>query len=1079
VNTSESASVDSTTPTASAADDVVSVVDLRTEFLDSPLGVEACRPQLSWRIEAGRRGVHQIAYRIEVASSAEALTADCVDLWDSGRVDSGSCFGISYDGAALTSRQCCFWRVSIWDERGVASAPSATARWEMGLLSPSDWTAQWVAAEDQTMRDDRATGLGWVRGPTAAKRETTKFRLMFSVPASAEATLFITANGKLDIWLDGGAAALLPPFSNGLGPTQEITRPLAAGRHVLAIALSAPDSFELLGFHGAEIAPFLRLRLTEGSVMRFNNKGWKTTLSSASDWRAVDFDDRHWVDAVAVGDPRPEPWPKQAGMLMRYAFSIEKTVRKARIYATALGANELHLNGDRVGDALLAPESTDFRKRVLYRVYDVTAQVVRGKNVLGVIVGDGWYASYTAAVGRYAFGSAPRCFLAQLELTFADGSHETIGSGPQWTASHGPIVSSEIFDGEHYDARLEQPGWSRAGFDDSHWWSLEIAPVPPITLTAHVGPPIRREMLLSAHRVTEVYPGAFVFDFGQNFAGWCRLIVIGPAGAVVEMRFGEILKSNGEVDQSNLRSARATDTYILKGDPAGETFEPHFTYHGFRYVQVTGFPGIPTADNLKAIVIHSDLKLTGKFSIGNPLIEKLWHNTLWSQRSNFMGIPTDCPQRDERLGWTGDANVFWDAAAFNMDLNAFSRRFLGDLRDAQADSGAFSDFSPAAFRILINESGKFSVLPKWAEGGVGGEIGASPGWADAGVFLPWVVWQRYGDRGIIEENWLAMTRYLEFIQNSNPEFVWRNGRGADYGDWLSLDAKSLWDPTTPKDLVATAMWAHTVACMAQMAEATGRAQDARRYRALWADISSAFQRNFIETDGTIGNGSQTGYILALRFDLVPETLRPAAAAKLVADIKGRGSILSTGFLGTPNSLDVLADAGYSDLVYTLLLRTDIPSWGYMVVKGATTIWESWKGDTGDLSAGSLNHYALGAVCGFLFRRIAGIAPLEPGFRKIEVRPVLDPRVTSGGGEYESVLGKISTEWQQHETGKFSLDLSVPPNATAMVYLPAKRTMSVTEGGRPLTRNRDIRGVRRTSDQAIVEVGSGRYRFAVS
>jgi alpha-L-rhamnosidase len=1055
---------------------------LRTEYLDSPLGVEARRPQLSWRIEADRRGVHQSAYRIEVATSAEALATDRADLWDSGRVVSDRCLGIRYDGLALTSRQRCFWRVRIWDDCGGASAPSATAWWEMGLLDPSDWSAQWLAAEDQTMRDDRATGFGWIRGPAAAPGGTTPFRLDFSLPAAGEATLLVAAFGKVDIWMDGYAVAtppIAPPITSP-PPTLDIAIPLAAGSHALALSLTALDSpFEFLGTQGGEIAPFLRVRLTDGRTLRFNNQGWKTSLLNAPDWHSVDFDDRHWGDAIAVDEPRPQPWPKQTAFLMRRAFSTIKPVQHARIYATALGAYELHLNDTGVGDALLAPESTDFRQRALYRVYDVTAQIVKGENVLGAVVGDGWYASYAAAVGRYAYGPAPRRLLTQLELTYTDGSREIVASGPHWSIAHAPIVSSELYDGESYDARLEQPGWSAAGFDASHWEPAQIAPAPSVALTAQIAPPIRREMILTARTVTQPRWGVFVFDFGQNFAGWCRLTVNGPPGTAVEMRFAEFTKGNGEVDHSNLRMARATDAYILKGDPAGETFEPHFTYHGFRYVQLSGFPGTPTVDHLQGIALHSDLKLTGQLNVGHPLIQQLWQNTFWSQRSNFFGVPTDCPQRDERLGWLGDANVFWDAAAFNMDVAAFTRRFMGDVRDGQAENGAFADFNPAAFKLLVREGGRMGVLPQWADDRLGGPIGATPGWADAGVCLPWTVWQRYGDAGIIDENWQAMSRYLEFVHDANPDFLWRHARGADFGDWLALDAKSLFDPTTPKDLIATALWAHSVACMVQMAEATGRAEAARRYRTWWANIVGAFQRTFIDAEGKVGNGSQTGYILALRFELVPEALRAAAAAKLAANINHRGTVLTTGFLGTPHSLDVLADHGYGELAYSLLLRTDAPSWGHMVTKGATTIWESWHGDTSDLYVGSLNHYALGAVCGFLFRRIAGIAPLAPGFRKIEVRPLLDPRVKYGGGEYESVLGRISTAWEQHDAGEFRLGLTVPPNAMALVYLPATKTMTVTEGQQDIATHRDIKIIQRTSDRAIVEVGSGSYRFAVS
>jgi alpha-L-rhamnosidase len=527
----------------------------------------------------------------------------------------------------------------------------------------------------------------------------------------------------------------------------------------------------------------------------------------------------------------------------------------------------------------------------------------------------------------------------------------------------------------------------------------------------------------------------------------------------VSLRFAEILLGDGAVDQSNLRSARAADFYTLRGDAAGETWEPRFTYHGFRYVQVSGYPGEARADDLIGIVVHSDLAETGALALDNPLLQQLWRNTLWSQRSNFVGIPTDCPQRDERLGWMGDANVFWDAAAFGMDVAAFTRRYLGDVRDAQNPEGAYPDFAPVAFPL--------------------GGKGASPGWADAGVTLPWTVWQRYGDTGVIDENWVAMTRYLAYIERHNPDHVWRNLRGNDFADWLALDAKQPGDPTTPKDLVGTATWAHSVDCMTQMAEATGRGDEAAACRALKARIAAAFEAAFVAADGTVGNGSQTGYILALRYGLVPEPLRAAAADKLVADIRRRGTLLSTGFLGTPNSLDVLADAGQASLVYDLLLRTEYPSWGYMIAKGATTIWERWNGDTGDIAMNSYNHYALGAICGFLFRRVAGIAPAAAGFRRIVFQPVLDARLPRGGGDYDSALGRISSRWERQDGGGFRLALSVPANATATVHLPAAGGRSLREGRQALTaKTAGVLALQRTADEAIVEVGSGDYVFTV-
>lgn len=751
-----------------ALESATCVVGLLTEFVDSPLGVEELRPQLSWRLKTARRGARQSAYRVEVASSAEALVSGLADVWDSGRVTSDSNIGIRYRGVALASRQRCFWRVRVWDEREVASAPSAMTWWEMGLLRSSDWSTQWLAAEDQTLRDDRMVGFGWVRGPTPTRRDSAKFRFKFSLPLPAVATLFITATGRFDLWMDGDASMSPPadPLTIGLRPTTVIGMSLTAGQHVLAVSVDATDPrleafcFRggAVGFEGGEIAPFLRIRLDDGRMLRLNNEGWKTALASEEGWQLPQFLDDHWNKAAPVGAPRPEPWPKHPAILLRCAFSVLKPVLRARLYATALGAYELQLNGNRVGDALLTPECSDYRKRVLYRVYDVTGQIDNGENVLGAVVGDGWYASFLTAAGRYPWGNSPRRLRAQLEVTFTDGSSEVIGSGPEWVTSHSPIVSSEIYDGECYDARLEQPGWSAVGFDASKWRPAELALTSlAVTLTAQISPPIRRETTLRARAITEPRADVFVFDFGQNFAGWCRLSAKGLAGAVVELRFGELLKSNGEVEQANLRLARATDTYIFKGDPAGETFEPHFTYHGFRYVQVTGFPGRPATDNIEGIVIHSDLNFAGNLSIDNALIQQLWRNTLWSQRSNFMGLPTDCPQRDERLGYLGDANVFWDAAAFNMDVDAFTRRFMCDVRDAQAANGAFADFSPAAFKLVKGKDGMLDILPGWASG-TDTSIGASAGWADAGICLPWTVWQRYGDTAIIEENWQSMVR---------------------------------------------------------------------------------------------------------------------------------------------------------------------------------------------------------------------------------------------------------------------------------------------------------------------------------
>jgi alpha-L-rhamnosidase len=602
-----------------------------------------------------------------------------------------------------------------------------------------------------------------------------------------------------------------------------------------------------------------------------------------------------------------------------------------------------------------------------------------------------------------------------------------------------------------FDARLRTHGWDVPGFDGSAWRPMKAGQAPAARLVAQLSPPIRQTLALSPKTVSEPRPGVHVFDFGQNFAGWCKFKGRAPAGTTVELRFAEILKPSGEVDQSNLRGAKARERFTFRGDAEGESYEPHFTYHGFRYVELSGYPGRPTPDMLEGVVAHSDCTPSGRLQLANPLAQKIWSNALWSQRSNFFGVPTDCPQRDERMGWMGDIQVFLDAASFNMDTDGFVRRFMAEVRAAQTPDGGLPIVAPQplSFPDVV-----------------------TAGWSEAGVILPWTLWRRYGDRRVIEENWAAMTRWVAYVADANPDFVWRNRRGLDLGDWLSVDAKKPDDETTPRVLCATAYWAYTAELMAEMAEATGRREEAARYRRMRQAIGLAYAAEFVRPDGTCGNGSQTSHVLSLKFGLVPDALRTAAGEHLAADIRRRGMRLSTGFLGTPYLLDVLTDTGQGDVAAALLLQTAYPSWGYMISKGATTMWERWNGDVGDVAMNSYNHYAFGAVVGFMYRRLGGIAAAEPGFRSIEVAPVYHPSVGRVRADYDSVLGRISTDVDGDGSGVRRLALTVPPNATARVTLPAR---SWRESRRALEGRSDLR-VSRDASGVQVELGSGDYLF---
>jgi len=1026
---------------AMATENALTLSHLKANNLTDPLGLDDQAVRLSWQLASPLRDTMQTAYRVRVATTSEKLKVGDCDLWDSGDITSDQSFDVIYKGKVLPSRAKAVWQVTVTDNHGhIATSP--IARWEMALLDPTDWIAKWIAAEDASQRADRETGLIWVSGGRAPDKRHRLFRLKFTLSEAADTTVLTIANNNYALYIDGQAITLPPTGEPRFGKAELVETPirLAAGDHVIALKVRDPDGF--LEMYQPQIATGLMIRAGDRCI---SSTGTRTALGEPIGWNTLVFDDSGW-DTAGKAAYQMEALPGKGAFLLRKAFAA-KTVTSARLYASALGGYETWINGARVGDALLTPESSDYRDHALYRVYDVTQMIHAGENAIGAMVGDGWYGSYNAPAGRFAYGPPPLRYIAQLEMTYTDGSTATIVTDDSWSITQSAVTASEIYNGETYDARLEQPGWASPGMKAEGWLPVPLAPVPPCALKAQNSPPIRRTRTLIAKAIKKMDNGAYVYDFGQNFAGWARLKVKGKAGDTVTLRFAEVLLADSHVDQSNLRAARATDTYILTGDAKGETFEPHFTYHGFRYVEVTGFPGTPTAADITGIVIHSDLNETGHLRIGNPIVQQLWQNALWSQRSNFVGLPTDCPQRDERLGWMGDAGVFWDAASFNMDVTAFTQRFMGDVRDAQSAEGAFPDFAPNT----------------WDE--AWGAYGASAGWADAGIILPWTVWKKSGDTAIIDQNWPAMMKYLTFLKRNNPDFIWNNKRGHDYADWLALDAKEPGDPTSPKDLVATALWKQSADMMADLAKATGRTDDATTYNDMSGAIRSAFIKAFVRPDGSLGNGSQTGYILALKYDLVPADLRASAAAHLVADIKRRGMLLSTGFLGTPASLDVLSDAGYDDIVYNLLLRTTFPSWGYMVAKGATTIWERWNADTGDVSMNSFNHYALGAVNGFVFRRIAGIAPKAPGFKAFTFDPVLDPRVKTGGGDYDSMAGRISTDWAQTPQG-FTLDITIPANARATLYLPGTR---VTESGKAIL-------VTVSGQKSRIELGSGRYRL---
>ncbi|MCX6875466.1 MAG: family 78 glycoside hydrolase catalytic domain [Verrucomicrobia bacterium] len=726
----------------------------------------------------------------------------------------------------------------------------------------------------------------------------------------------------------------------------------------------------------------------------------------------------------------------------------DNPVAKARLFITALGLYHMDINGQRVGDMLFAPEWTDYRKRIRYQVHDVTAMLNQGDNVITGLVGQGWYSGHIGLGGYKYYGQVP-ALLAQLEVTFADGTMEQVVTDGSWKVTASPILSSDFMMGENYDARLEVKGWNAPGIDDSTWMKANTREEAPAPLQSQVTEPVRKICEINAIALTEPKPGCWTFDLGQNLVGYVRLKVSAPAGTKLTLRHAEILNPDGTIYTTNLRSAVSIDTYICKGDGI-ETFQPHFTFHGFRYVEISGLTAKPPLDTVTGIVTASDTPRAGEFACSDARINQLYSNICWGQRGNYLSIPTDCPQRDERLGWMGDAQVFVRTATYNADVAAFFTKWLVDVDDAQRD-GAFTDISP----------------------GTGCGEG-TPAWADAGVICPWTIYHVYGDTRLLEQHYPAMARWIEWCRAHSTDLIRDKDRGGDYGDWLSIGAD------TPKDLIGTAYFAYSTKLVAQAAKALGKADDAAKYEQLFQAIKAAFNKKYVAADGRIQGNTQCCYVMALKFDLLSDAMRTKAVQYLVQDIAAKQDHLSTGFVGVSYLLPVLTQAGELGTVFKLFLQDTFPSWLFSVKHGATTIWERWDGWTPDKGfqdpgMNSFNHYSLGSCGEWMFSSLAGIDTDGPGFKQLVIRPTPGNGITWVKASYDSINGKISSSWKL-DANQFTLAVTIPPNTTATVYVPAKDAASVTEAGKPTAQADGLKFLRTQDNAAVYAVGSGTYQF---
>lgn len=798
-----------------------------------------------------------------------------------------------------------------------------------------------------------------------------------------------------------------------------------------------------------------RGRISDWSDVSF----WENGLNGA--WRNA-----RWIGGFLSGGPRtsvPAPF-------LRKAFRCGAPVKSARVYVSALGLYTCELNGKPVGNVAMAPGWTDYARRVPYQAYDVSGLVEEGGNTLGLVLGDGWYCGFVAWKGRQLYGDRPKA-IAHLIITYADDSTEWIVSDASWKVAYGPILESDLLQGESYDARLEMPGWSISDFDDARWHDVEVFDAVRLAPSHSPAPPVRRIMEIppvgdpvpTAPNPSPAEGKGYVFDLGQNMTGRIRVKVAAPRGTHLTFRYAEVLSPDGSLYTANLRSAKATDHYTCRGG-GEEIWESRFTYHGFRYVEVRGLEGMPPRDLIIGVVLHSDMPVTGGFSCSDPLLNQLQHNIQWGQRGNMLEIPSDCPQRDERLGWTGDAQVFARTAAFNMDVDGFFAKWQIDLADAQFENGDVPSVVPDPPTLGLHEGG--------------------PAWSDAVIICPWTMYLCTRDRGILEAHYESMRRFLRRLEDTAEDFIrcHSDSHGWCYGDWLAQDGCSDAFGSTPKDLLGTAFFAYDALLMAKIARILGRETEAVNFDALFGKVRHAFQNRFIHSDGTIAGATQTGYVLALHFQLAAEESRPLLAEKLAEDVRKRGVKLSTGFVGTPYLLHVLSASGHGKLAFELLLQKDWPSWLYAVTHGATTIWERWDGWTDEKGfqtpgMNSFNHYAYGAVGDWIYRNLGGIDLDEndPGYKTIVFRPRPFDGLDHARVRKIGSFGSISCSWRKQAPG-LELEVVIPANSRGILHFPENYCRDVTESGSDLSAASGVEIAQNDADALILRLESGSYRF---
>ena len=1055
--------------------DALHVSKLRCNAANDPLAVSEEPPLLSWVLASNSRCQEQTAYQIMVATRSEALSNDHADLWDTGKLLSSETFNVEYAGKPLTAIQRSWWKVRVWDQLDRVSAWSAPAMFGSGL-KPADWTSEWVgfdAARDLDLPLAPFDGAKWVwldRKITGAIGGVFVCTLDLPLDAVVEhAEMALSVAGSYSFYWaneqfgmsDGQPLQWQRPY------IRDLTERLHAGPNRFVIKA------ERVGDEPGGVLFKIVAHTADGRQFTMvSDAAWRATEVVADDWRTGGGAEA-WPRCECVAEYGEAPWGRIRGIknflpppaYLRGTFRVSKPVRHATLFATAFGWYDAYLNGQRINDSYFDPGWTDYRKRLYYRAYDVSDRIRPGENAIGVILADGWFSGYIGwCHQRDLYGKHPR-FRGELHIEFADGTTQIVRSDSTWKASLGPILEADILMGEAYDARRELGNWSRTGYEDSAWKPVSIGALLNPALQPHPAPPVVALMAeqFKARSIVESAPGQYIIDLGQNFAGVVRLKVRdAKAGQKIRLRFGERLNSDGTLYTINLRTARATDYYTCRGD-AEETWSPRFTFHGFQYVELTGFNGKPDIDTIVGVPLSTDAPIAGYVDCSDQLANQLASNVYWSQRSNFIEIPTDCPQRDERLGWCDAAQSFVGAAVMRADVQTFYNKWATDLDDAQRPDGQFPWLAP----LLV--ATPEVTGPMWES--------SSPAWMDAGIICPWSIYEYYGDRRQLGEHYPQMVRQIEWYVNTSGEDLLPPPNHKCLSDWLHHHAP------TPDDVFRQAFFIHSTDLVARAAAVLGKTDDAARLGRLAADLRRAFAKAFVDpVDGKIMGDTQACYALAIHFNLLDASRSKQAAEHLVANLRARDWVASTGMEATLPMMLALAKIGRNDLAYRLLHAEAFPSWNFSIKNGATTLWERWDSWTpqkgfGDANMNSFNHFSFGAVFQWMAENIGGIRNGGDAFKHIMLAPTPGGNVTHATASYQSVRGLIAVEWSFHN-GVFSGVFIIPANTGATVVLPGDADAIVTEAGRPLERALGVSHVRHVGGRFILHCRSGRYEFKV-